>query len=36
MVSKSIQLEVIAGRMVHVEGGFREAGRLQLRVLKIF
>lgn len=36
MVSKGVQLEVIAGRMVHVEGGFREAGRVQVRVLKIF
>ncbi|OHC95521.1 MAG: hypothetical protein A2095_03820 [Sphingomonadales bacterium GWF1_63_6] len=36
MVSKSIQLEGIAGRMVHVEGGFREAARFQIRVLKIF
>jgi hypothetical protein len=36
MISKSVQLEAIAGRMVRVEGGFREAGRVQLRVLKIF
>lgn len=36
MVSKSVQLEALAGRMVHVEGGFREAGRMQIRVLKIF
>lgn len=36
MVAPTIQLEGIASRMVHVEGGFREAARIQIRVLKIF
>ncbi|MBT0667341.1 transporter [Novosphingobium profundi] len=36
MVSKSFQLEASAGRMVQVSGGFREADRFQLRLMKIF
>jgi hypothetical protein len=36
MIAPTIQLEGIAGRMVQVNGGFREKVRLQVRVLKIF
>lgn len=36
MVAPTLQLEAIVGRDIAVEDGFREAGRFQIRVLKIF
>ena len=35
-VAPGLQVEGSAGHMVHVEGGFREAIRAQIRIAKIF
>jgi hypothetical protein len=36
MIAPGLELEGSAGRMVHVEGGFREALRTQIRIAKAF